>query len=457
MKKKLLTLAVAAALAAPAIASAEAIMYGKLNMSVDYFDINNEVFDYATTDVIGEDPVTGETFFLPNVIEVDADGNPIIVGKSGNNFKGWTLNRGPNGKGEFRANRLGVKGSEDLGNGLKAIYQIEFGVRMANEADNYSSNGDADSAVTMRNSFVGLAGDWGTFLVGRHDTPLKISTGKLDLFADTMADYNGTVGFNDIRADNAIAYISPSWVGLQFAGAVVPGGGHTVIGERNLQSDSIAEGYSLALIYKNGPFYGSAAYEVLGNQLLMGEGTSLDGRCNSDINDLGFGYDLSCGYADDDFTKWRIGLGLLDWNGFTLTAIYEDQDQLPQGQAYTTGFTINPDGVLNAYQAPLGAKSQQLWQVQAGYSFGNMMIKGMYGSVSRDSDQVLSATRDTVSLSNLRDDLQGDLSTWAVGFDYNFSKRTTAYALYTEVNDDNADTIAGSDWSGFSLGMMHSF
>jgi predicted porin len=62
----------------------------------------------------------------------------------------------------------------------------------------------------MRNSFVGLTGGWGTFVVGRNDTPYKTSTGKLDLFADTMADYNGTVGFDDVRADNAIAYVSPN-------------------------------------------------------------------------------------------------------------------------------------------------------------------------------------------------------------------------------------------------------
>ena len=43
MNKKLLTLAVAAALAAPAIASAEAIMYGKMNVSLDYENIDNVI------------------------------------------------------------------------------------------------------------------------------------------------------------------------------------------------------------------------------------------------------------------------------------------------------------------------------------------------------------------------------------------------------------------------------
>ena len=121
------------------------------------------------------------------------------------------------------SNRVGVKGSEDLGNGLKAIYQLEFGI---NFGDN-NIPGGANGGVSIRNSFVGLAGGFGTVLLGRHDTPLKISTGKLDLFSDTMADYNGTVGFDDIRADNAVAYISPSFSGFSFMGAVVSSGGGT--------------------------------------------------------------------------------------------------------------------------------------------------------------------------------------------------------------------------------------
>jgi predicted porin len=84
----------------------------------------------------------------------------------------------------------------------------------------------------------------------------------------------------------------------------------------------------------------------------------------------------------------------------------------------------------------------------------------MYGSVDRGDQDFLGATLDdlgNLSLDSLRTDLEGDRTTWAVGYDYSFSKRTKAYALYTSVDDDNADVIGGSEWSGFSLGMMHSF
>jgi len=391
MNKKLITLAVAAAMTAPAAALADATLYGKLNVSIDYFDVDN-------------------------------------------GFEGWALNGGTGLPGESRANRVGVKGSEDLGGGLKAIYQVEFYVPLANERDYNLNNGDIGK-VAMRNSFVGLAGDWGTFLVGRHDTPYKIAMAKLDLFADTIADFNGTVGFQDIRADNAIAYISPSFSGFQFAGAIIPGGGSTAglgvygqgvqnsvrdaygltpndpvvleTGIYNEDSDSIAQAWSLAAIYSNGPFYGSVGYEVLSKEMLAFQATG-------DFDPTIVGDETFFFQPDDDLEKWSIGLGLMDWNGFTLDGRYAWQD--------------------------FGDASDDLWQIQAAYAFGNNTFKGMYGQGDLD-----------LGIDGV-DDVKHD--TWALGFDHNFSKRTRAYLVYTDVDYDDTDV---GDWEGFSLGMVHQF
>jgi predicted porin len=372
MNKKLVTLAVAAAMAVPAAAMADAVLYGKLNVAIDYVDQDNGFDGWGLSGNQGTRPWLNVPF----------------VG-----------NNGP-------SNRIGVKGSEDLGNGLKAIYQVEFGIDLT-DTNNRAVSGS--ESVTMRNSYVGLASNWGTVLMGRHDTPLKISTGPLDLFADTMADYNNTVGFNDLRVDNAIAYISPSFSGFQFAGAVHAGGGAMINGY-NEDSNSLAEAYSLAGIYKNGPFYGSLAYESLGEDLATTQATR-------DAFPGTFG----------DFDKWRVGLGLLDWNGFTLDGIYENWDG--------AGFV---DGV-----------DADLWQIQAGYSFNNFMVKAMYGDSSVDG--------------NGDNDRGYDWNTWAVGADYNFSKRTKAFMVYTDndadslCGDDDDDERCSVDWQGFQLGVMHSF
>ncbi|WP_295429641.1 porin [uncultured Thiodictyon sp.] len=351
--------------------------------------------------------------------------------KAGQSFKGWGLDLGNNVNGP--ADRLGVKGSEDLGNGLKAVYQIEIGVDISNaNRDTYLANGNRGTTVTnsgfsFRNTFIGLAGDWGTFLMGRHDTPMKVSTAKLDLFADTLADANATIGFQDLRADSAVAYISPSWSGFQIAAAIVPQGGGTALGALDQNADSIAGAYSVAAIYKNGPFYGSVAYEALDKSNWESQ--------NADYMVL---YQDRTAKSD---TKVRVGLGLLDWNGFTLTGIYEQRQNIMGAPTQSNG---------------------NFFQVSAGYAFGNNMVKAMWGRADLDNcaDPNAVGFRYTCEASALGQYFASDIlvnnkqkSSFAIGYDYNFSKRTAAFLLYTKVSDK----IENSDWSGFSIGMNHSF
>ena len=410
MNKKLVTLAVAAAMAAPAAAMADATLYGKLNVGISYADQDNGFEGWGLSDNQAVRPLVR---LFP--------GGPSFI----------TTPQGP-------ANRIGVKGSEDLGNGLKAIYQIELGFSLS-DSNNYATNSAASETMTMRNTFVGLAGNWGTLLAGRHDTPLKISTAPLDLFADTMADYNNTVGFQDIRADNAIAYISPSFSGFTFAAATHAGGGATFGGDQNMESDSLGEAWSLAGIYKNGPWYASLAYESLGEELSYDKNSFTTYAGSVTVPAVGplstfaaagtYPVDLSSttytvtSIGDESWNKWRVGLGMLDWNGFTLDGIYEGWQN-----------ALWVDGI-----------DADLWNIQAGYTFGNFMVKASYGD------------------SNISFDVPGsedyNWTTWAFGVDYNMSKRTKAFLLYT---NNDADELAGNDlystdWQGFQLGMMHNF
>ncbi len=373
MNRKLLSLAVAAAITTPAAALADATLYGKVHVSIDWFDIK---------------------------------------GSNEAKYKGWTLNRGRVAKGSPRANRLGIKGSEDLGSGLKAIYQLEFGLPLANERNHAFADGETKGGATglsMRNTYVGLKGDFGTFLVGRHDTPLKISTVPLELFSDSMADNNGTIGFHGIRPDNIITYITPSIGGFQFAAAAIPGAGSTAGGDINRNADNLTDGYSLATTYGNGPWYASVAYEVLTDKFAP---TDYDNAMTSDLSNTPPMLNSA------DFKKWRVGLGIRDLHGLYLGVIYERQKSI---NFIENGLT-NKDNEAN------------LWQGQIGYVFGNNMVKGMYG----------------------RNELNGDideLKSWAIGLDHSFSKQTKVYAVYTKVDMDSTD----NDWKGFSFGMIHNF
>ena len=119
-----------------------------------------------------------------------------------------------------------------------------------------------------------------------------------------------------------------------------------------------------------------------------------------------------------------------------------------------------------------GAKAY-LWNIQAGYTFGNFMIKAMYGSNTQkdiyDDVTTGSVTMDGTkytACAGCREDF--NYKSWSFGVDYNMSKRTKAFLLYTANDSDELDLYnpktglyspetQGIDWNGFQLGMMHNF
>jgi predicted porin len=161
MKKNMIALAVAAAFAAPVAMADAPVVYGKLNLNIN-----------ATE---GKDASVNST-----------------------------------------ASRLGIKGSEDLGNGLKTVYKVEFAL-------NDVADTSGKPALTARNQYLGLAGGFGTVLMGRHDTPLKMSQPS-DLFNDGAADLskltNGVTSGEDRKTD-VLAYVSPTFSGVKLIAATV--------------------------------------------------------------------------------------------------------------------------------------------------------------------------------------------------------------------------------------------
>src|SRR5688500_18793159 len=69
-----------------------------------------------------------------------------------------------------QASLLGVRGTEDLGGGMKAFFQLETAF----------APDQTGGAFANRNSGVGFQGGWGSILMGRWDTPFKVATGAID-------------------------------------------------------------------------------------------------------------------------------------------------------------------------------------------------------------------------------------------------------------------------------------
>ncbi len=165
-----------------------------------------------------------------------------------------------------QTSRIGVKGTEDLGGGMSAIYGLEWGVSFANNGSGTTAaalSEAANSSMSARNQFVGLKGAFGTVLAGTHDTPYKLA-GTADVFADTAADAatsttTGIIGRGgfDLRAANAIAYISPDFNGFHAAVAAVAGENAATASDM----DNLAAATSIALVYANGPLSVKYGYE----------------------------------------------------------------------------------------------------------------------------------------------------------------------------------------------------
>jgi len=154
--------------------------------------------------------------------------------------------------------RIGFKGSEDLGNGLKAIFEMEYGISM-----DQNTGGNQAATWTNRHSYVGLTGNFGTVIGGHLD---GVRYGVFNAF-DPFA--GGTVGnFTQMtiqvdRASNAVAYVSPKFAGfgvvLAYATAIdaVEASGNGIAGtafnDNSLQT--------IMGTYDNGPISARLDYE----------------------------------------------------------------------------------------------------------------------------------------------------------------------------------------------------
>jgi predicted porin len=337
MDKKILSAAIIAALAAPVAAVADTTLYGQLHMSAGALD-DEGVFGAPT-----------------DSMQVRS-----------------------------HASRLGVKGSEDLGGGLKANFLLEWEVNPDETGDTTSGN---DAGFARRNQWVGLSGDnWGEVRVGRHDTPLKMAQGKFDQFNDMDGDI-GNIFQGEIRSDNVLAYLSPNWNGLSFAAAGIAG--EATLAEEAAGNDKtgLTDIYSLAAMYSNGPLFVSLAYDD---------------------------YDATAGSGASD-------------NLFRAVATYQFGD-LQVGGLYTMG------------EDECNSCDNDGWGLSAKYSIGNIDLKGQY----------LDATYED-GLGN--PDIEGQL--WSLGVDYNFSKRTTAYFVFTQGEEEIGAASTEGDYT--AVGVIHKF
>lgn len=121
---------------------------------------------------------------------------------------------------ESHGSRFGIRGTSDLDNEIKAIYQLEFPVEADGDnlvgaitsigqlnAAGSPSNANAQGITATRISTAGLKHDtYGEVKIGRIDTPAKMATAPLDLFAENYGDMGNIIEGDIHRVNNFIQY-----------------------------------------------------------------------------------------------------------------------------------------------------------------------------------------------------------------------------------------------------------
>jgi len=144
------------------------------------------------------------------------------------------------------SSRLGFKGTEDLGNGLSAVYRYEFKVEAAD-------GGLLNAGGANRLAYVGLKGGWGELTIGTQWNPYYFAVaGEVDIYAWLAGSAGGYYNNGGVtRSTNMLVYSSPSFSGFNFYGAVKNDG---ATGDNNIDQ------WQAAGIYDNGPLFIGAGY-----------------------------------------------------------------------------------------------------------------------------------------------------------------------------------------------------
>ncbi len=256
MQKKLIALAVAGLIAAPAMAQSNVTIYGLVDVGISHRGDNIT-------------PGVGSKFSVDSGIQ--------------------------------SGNRLGFRGTEDLGNGLKAGFVLETGFGI--EQPEFRNG----SPLFGRQAFVTLSGGFGTLAVGRVYTPQFNLLASVDPFGFGTVGQMNNLYATDVRVDNTVAYISPSFSGLTVTAAYV----NHLSGAETAGNDADVRVYALSPVYKNGPILVGLNYHKIDPQTA--------GAADLNVWDLAGSYDFGVAKvalafgnrevnATDDRTSYMLGV-----------------------------------------------------------------------------------------------------------------------------------------------------
>ena len=353
-----------------------------------------------------------------NYSHVDMDGN-------GDDIDSFTMDSG-NGSGS----RWGIKGTEDLGNGLTVGFILENG---------FDADTGADGVMFNRESSLFLQGGFGKLALGRmgalnNGQSSWALIGRLSPFGTSYGDYTAQASniFSLSRQwDNMIAYQSPDFAGFKVYAQYSMGNAKADHTGTAVENEATADRfYAIGATYDNGPVSAYLAVDSINYASNNGKGTYWGDR------------------QDDSLTVTFGG----NYN-FEVVKVYFG------AQYFDTVTTSSLGGIIANNDAPHDLSNA----TYTGYSIGLGLDaplaggKAMFGVGYVDAEQ-----------SDVNEDMGNyyDFTRWVVsaGYSYPFSKRTDVYGVVSYMNDKvegHTETVAETEWNpsaySFIVGLRHKF
>ncbi|MCK9216091.1 MAG: porin [Rhodoferax sp.] len=302
--------------------------------------------------------------------------------------------------------RWGMKGSEDLGGGLKANFQLESAVNMD----------DGTSTGFDRQAWVGLSGGFGAVQLGKVWTSYDdIRSSANDTFnANIASSFSTWVGYSD-RTDNGIKYISPNYGG-------VSGSLTYALGEDKTPTNSASSVLALGLQYANGPLFVGFSHQQQKQNGVNGVFSAVPGFLSSELGEA-LTVDLLGSSDVRGKTTYNLLNGSYDFGVAKLVGGYNHVKQ-----------TINDEAVsAKAKEYNLGVEVPLATNLKAGLGYASSKIEA-------DGTDVAKTTG------------------FSAAVIYNLSKRTAVYGALTQTKLEDQ---LGSDFeikkTLYAVGMNHSF
>ncbi len=197
--------------------------------------LSTAAFAQTNVTIYGVADISGQGFNYSNVK------NQLIPGVDGGNTFGVQSN----------SSLIGFKGTEDLGNGLKALFQAETELNLAGNRN--TDNGTAGTGtmvqtktstfINARDSYVGVSSKYGTGMAGYISTPMRATLTSFDVMPGATGSSQidvmmgsmrlaGATGFSTSLRGSAIAYAMPTLYGfdasIAYAGSNLNGGNNSI-------------------------------------------------------------------------------------------------------------------------------------------------------------------------------------------------------------------------------------